>query len=32
MMPERHAIISERAYLPRGVGRAAIVIAGERIV
>jgi allantoinase len=31
-MPERLAIISERAYLPRGVGRAAIVIVGERIV
>jgi allantoinase len=30
--PERFAIISDRAYLPRGVSRAAIVIVGERIV
>lgn len=30
--PHRHAIISERVYLPRGVTRAAVVIAGERIV
>ncbi len=31
-MPERFAVISERAYLPRGVSRAAVVVAGERIV
>jgi allantoinase len=30
--PQRHAIISERVYLPSGVTRAAVVIAGERIV
>jgi allantoinase len=30
--PQRHAIISERVYLPSGVSRAAVVIAGERIV
>jgi allantoinase len=30
--PQRHAIISERCYLPKGVTRAAVVIAGERIV
>lgn len=30
--PPRHAIISERVYLPSGVTRAAVVIAGERIV
>lgn len=30
--PERHAIVSDRAYLPSGVRRAAVVIEGERIV
>jgi allantoinase len=30
--PQRHAIISERVYLPSGATRAAVVIAGERIV
>jgi allantoinase len=29
---KHHAIISERVYLPSGVTRAAVVIAGERIV
>jgi hypothetical protein len=30
--PSQHAIVSERCHLPGGVTRAAVVIAGERIV